>query len=262
MSSTGHWYQEGAAAPPPSPASASGVNGLGLAGFIIGLVGLCGSGGMLSPLGLLLSLLGLMRAPRGFAVAGTIVGALGTCCCFPWILPFALVLVGILSIGAAIGWIAGIASVFGGPTAVSWVRASFIAFFLSSFYAQHGSLPTSLDELDLGADVVQDAWGRPFQYRVTDDPEGFVLTSPGADNAPGTADDVEMRGEVRGGRLDIEPAGRAGRNRGGNRLPTPADPASGPAPDPASGPAPGPATKDGPAPGPAPGNETESGPGA
>ena len=45
------------------------TNGLGLAGFIVSLVGIC-SGGVLSPIGLVLSIVGLFREPRGFAIAG------------------------------------------------------------------------------------------------------------------------------------------------------------------------------------------------
>ena len=53
------------------------TNGLGIAGFIVSLVGFL-SCGLLSPIGFLLSLVGLTKQPRGFAIAGALIGAIGT----------------------------------------------------------------------------------------------------------------------------------------------------------------------------------------
>jgi hypothetical protein len=58
----------------PAPAS----NDLGLAGFIVSLLGLVLSGGLLCPVGLVLSAMALRREPRGFAVAGFVIGLVGT----------------------------------------------------------------------------------------------------------------------------------------------------------------------------------------
>jgi hypothetical protein len=52
-------------------------NGLGTAGFIVSLVGLV-TCGLLCPIGLLLSVFGLLKPPRGFAIAGTLIGGLGS----------------------------------------------------------------------------------------------------------------------------------------------------------------------------------------
>jgi hypothetical protein len=54
------------------------TNGLGIAGFVVSLAGLVLTCGALSPIGLILSLFALLRRPRGFAVAGTLVGLAGT----------------------------------------------------------------------------------------------------------------------------------------------------------------------------------------
>src|SRR5688572_25362426 len=59
------------------PQQASPQNGLGIAGFITSLVGWI-SCGVLSPIGLILSLIALGKQPRGFAIAGAIIGALGS----------------------------------------------------------------------------------------------------------------------------------------------------------------------------------------
>ena len=64
------------------PATAPGAtgrpastNGWGLAGFIVSLVSIC-TCGVIAPIGLILSIVGLFRDPKGLAIAGTIIGAL------------------------------------------------------------------------------------------------------------------------------------------------------------------------------------------
>src|SRR5215217_6171663 len=53
------------------------TNNMGLAGFITSLIGLV-SCGVLSPIGLPLSPIGMIKPPRGFAIAGTILGLIGS----------------------------------------------------------------------------------------------------------------------------------------------------------------------------------------
>src|SRR6056297_1203570 len=52
-------------------------NTLGTAGFVTSLVGWV-TCGVLCPIGLLLSVIALFKAPRGMAIAGTIIGGLGS----------------------------------------------------------------------------------------------------------------------------------------------------------------------------------------
>lgn len=52
-------------------------NSLGLAGFILSLIGFF-SCGLLSPIGLILSFFGLFKPPRGLAIAGFILGLIGS----------------------------------------------------------------------------------------------------------------------------------------------------------------------------------------
>ncbi len=61
----------------PYPAPPRRSNGLGVAGFVVSLVGVF-TLGLLCPVGLLLSLMALLRSPRGFAFAGVVIGLLGT----------------------------------------------------------------------------------------------------------------------------------------------------------------------------------------
>jgi hypothetical protein len=52
-------------------------NGLGLASFIVSLVGLI-SAGILSPVGAIMGLIAMRREPKGFAIAGFVLGLLGS----------------------------------------------------------------------------------------------------------------------------------------------------------------------------------------
>ena len=52
-------------------------NGMGVAGFVVSLIGLVGTCGLLCPLGFLFSLIGLGKEPRGLAIAGTVIGGVG-----------------------------------------------------------------------------------------------------------------------------------------------------------------------------------------
>ena len=52
------------------------TNTIGLFGFIVALTGLLCC--VTFPIGLILSLIGLRKPPRGFAIAGTVIGSLGT----------------------------------------------------------------------------------------------------------------------------------------------------------------------------------------
>lgn len=62
-------------------------NGFGTAGFIVSVLSLflCG---LTSPLGLLMSLVGLLFRPRGMAAAGVVLGLLGSW----WLFAFGLVM--------------------------------------------------------------------------------------------------------------------------------------------------------------------------
>ena len=52
-------------------------NGLGLASFIVSILGLV-SAGILSPVGAVMGLIAIRREPRGFAIAGLVIGLVGS----------------------------------------------------------------------------------------------------------------------------------------------------------------------------------------
>lgn len=68
-------------------------NDLGVAGFV-SLLGLL-TCGCIAPLGLLLSVMALSKQPRGLAIAGTVIGTIGSLWVFALLL---LVLLGVVSI--------------------------------------------------------------------------------------------------------------------------------------------------------------------
>jgi hypothetical protein len=53
------------------------TNAFGLVGFILSLAGFV-FGGLLCPLGLIFSVIGMKREPKGFAIAGLVIGIIGT----------------------------------------------------------------------------------------------------------------------------------------------------------------------------------------
>ncbi len=68
-------------------------NGMGTAGFVLSLIGWV-TCGVLCPVGLLFSLVGLNREPRGLAIAGTVIGGIGTLLVVGACLLFALGILG------------------------------------------------------------------------------------------------------------------------------------------------------------------------
>lgn len=73
-------------------------NGLGTAGFVVSLIGFL-TCGFISPLGLLFSIIGLFKRPRGLAAAGVVLGTIGSAWLF---LGGFVMLAGLVGAGAAV----------------------------------------------------------------------------------------------------------------------------------------------------------------
>jgi len=85
---------------PPAPQQTIVVqqapsNGLGLAGFITSIISVLFTCGLLSPISFLLSIIGLFKRPRGFAIAGSIISVIQL---------LAIAMIGISPILAVIGF--------------------------------------------------------------------------------------------------------------------------------------------------------------
>jgi len=179
------------------------TNGLGIAGFILSLVGLCGTGGFLIALGLIMSLIALKDEPRGFAIAGVVIGALGSCGIILTLLiaPFVIltVLLGLGATGAALG----LAAIVGGAELESQIEMAILDAAIQEHVEDRGSLPASLDDLrsfmgsDAPAGLFTDHWANPYEYELTEgDGPGYRLYSAGADGIAGNADDVTYDGDL------------------------------------------------------------------
>ncbi|MBX9736245.1 MAG: hypothetical protein K2X32_04905, partial [Phycisphaerales bacterium] len=156
------------------------TNVVGLVGFLISLVGVlggCVGAVVVSPVGLVVSLAGLLRRPRGFAAAGVVLGLLGTL----W-LALAIVLMG------------GVVMVFSAAVGAATEGAVFSVTerCVRDYNAERGHPPASIDELLKGG-FLRDApslYGEPVTMRVESSMR-VVLLSAGPDRLMGTRDDRE-----------------------------------------------------------------------
>ena len=140
-----------------------GGNALGLAGFITSLVGVVMTAGFLCPVGLILSLVALRRQPRGFAIAGTVIGLLGSCGgCFAIAIGVPLLAGGAVLL-AALGFVAG-----GGVPALHTIDHMLqVRSAIEAFEKANGTLPASLADLNMPKDMLEDGWGTPLQYQMS-----------------------------------------------------------------------------------------------
>lgn len=158
--------------PPPS-------NGLGVAGFVVSLSGLIVCLGLTSPVGLILSLIALAKEPRGFAIAGSITGVLGS-------------IMGVLTVLAVTGVIGN--GLFSGnyfgqsATSITLDNASYVID--TTFSTNQDTLPDeAVGDAILGS--FTDEWNNPIKYLPTPgSTQDYTLTSPGPDGILNTTDDI------------------------------------------------------------------------
>jgi len=164
-------------------------NTLGLAGFVTSLVGVTFTGGLLCPVGLILSLFALRRQPRGFAVAGTVLGFFGSC----WGCLAATIALPVLGvIGSAIALL-----LTGGVPAFETLDHMMqVKFAISVYENKNGAPPNTLADLQLPQDIIEDGWGTPLQYQLTNTPPvwNWTLQSAGSDQTL-DASDMQFKGD-------------------------------------------------------------------
>lgn len=167
-------------------------NTLAIVGLVVSVVGLVGSGGILCPIGLIISLIALGKPyGRGWAIGGIVVGLLGTCMGVAVIaLAGATIMVAITIAVAGVGLFA-LAATQGENIEVSADMLS-IADGAVIYKDDNGSLPADLDALDLDTPTLTDPWGNPYRYILIEREPGFEITSTGADGQPATSDDVRL----------------------------------------------------------------------
>ncbi|MBX2851534.1 MAG: hypothetical protein KTR15_07305 [Phycisphaeraceae bacterium] len=160
-----YYYQ-----PPPT-------NALGIAGFVVSLSGMIVCLGLTCPLGLVLSLIALAKSPRGYAIAGSIVGALGSVL---GVLT-ALVFTGVIGTG-----------LFGNPyyshTANEIDNASYD--INSHFQNNQDTLPDQATG-NMLISSYDDEWNNNLKYEPTPgSTTDYTITSAGPDTVFNTIDDI------------------------------------------------------------------------
>lgn len=162
-----HYYQ-----PPPT-------NGLGVAGFVVSLSGMIVCLGLTCPIGLVLSLIALTKNPRGFAVAGSIIGLLGS-------------ILGVLSVLVVSGAIG--AGIFGmnyyGQSVTSYTMDNASWEIDEHFTDNQDTLPAEADGDALIAGYL-DEWNNALKYLPTpNSTQDYTITSLGPDGVANTNDDI------------------------------------------------------------------------
>ena len=161
------------------------TNGLGIAGLVVSILGIL-SCGIISPLGLLLSLIALLKPPRGLAIAGTVVGFLGT---------------GFLVL---VGW----GMVMGVTIGVKTVKTRELALeardVIEEYYTENAAYPDGIEGNKLIAGMV-DAWDNDLRYDADDD--SYLIRSASHDGDMDTDDDILVNSSDVSfdlGKLDID----------------------------------------------------------
>lgn len=162
--------------PPPS-------NGMGVAGFVVSLCGLFFTAGFICPIGLVVSLFGLRKEPRGLAIGGVAVGLVGS------LLAVFVAVVTYRAINSSGGFWSGL---FAGPSQTQW-QMDFASDEIDEYFdLNNDTLP---DEATGNSLIVGylDEWNNPLRYRlIPDATEDYELISAGADGQFDTADDIVM----------------------------------------------------------------------
>lgn len=149
-------------------------NGFGTLGCLFSVLGIF-TFGLASPIGLGLSLVGMLRRPRGAATVGTILGGLGTA--------FLLL----------VGW-GVLSSVDAATNARNLARTEdalqAAVVTVESFEHENGHLPEGVDgnKLLINAEL-NDGWGQSIRYEPLDK-DSFQVRSAGPDETFDTSDDL------------------------------------------------------------------------
>jgi hypothetical protein len=163
-------YHQSYAQPEPT-------NGLGVAGFIVSLVGLVVTCGLLCPLGLLLSLFALFKRPRGFAFAGTVIGLVGTA-----------FIIGVFGLFATAVATRARHTVVEEKTADTESVLAEAEDIIDRYFIDNGQLPEDIEGNKLLVELV-DGWGGSIRYDRLDE-QRYLVRSPGEDGEFDTDDDV------------------------------------------------------------------------
>ncbi len=166
------------------------TNGLGIAGFFIAIVGLFIPTGIVALLGMLISLVALGKAPRGFAGMGVVVGLLGTVL---WLAIMGIAILGAVAVGV-VAMVAGAAAFILTQPEIIEVTSDMLNVTIAAveYEDENKTLPEELDDLGLSVSTRTDPWGNPYRYVIVEDEPGFDVISAGSDGIMGTGDDLKL----------------------------------------------------------------------
>lgn len=159
-------------------------NQLGLIGFIVSILGLVFTCGVLSPIGLLISLAGLLSRPRGYAIAGVVTGLLGSL----WIVLIAAAFWVMAAVGVAARPAIQEAFVQFGEMATTVNKMVEAKAKVEEFRSKNERLPDGVEGNKLVAEF-KDSKGNALRYDVRED--GYVIRSAGRDGKFETPDDLD-----------------------------------------------------------------------
>jgi hypothetical protein len=166
-------------------------NQLGLVGFVLSLVGILGTCGLLCPLGALISFLALFKRPRTLAFLGLLIGLAGSLGFIFW--GFAA-LVAVLGLGTAA------VALESGPRLDTLQTLSRAQSALTTHYRKHNDTLPNANEwrsvLSRAGVSTVDGWNRPYDYSIEGDNK-FVLISAGPDGTFHTEDDITPEWSIR-----------------------------------------------------------------
>jgi hypothetical protein len=175
----------------PAPRAAPETNGLGVASFIFSILGFVLLPVVGSVVGLVLGFVAMRREPKGLAVAGTAISAIG----------LLLSCAGIVFFAMMVGFFTRTMQGFSvqSSTAVTLRTQQWAADATAAHFATTGEWPADLESVSGGTGVM-DAWGTPMALRVnsevsrdgggSDAPPRATIESAGPDGVFDTEDDL------------------------------------------------------------------------
>ena len=165
-------------------------NTIAVIGFIFAIIsftGIC----IAAPIGLILSIIGLRKEPRGLAIAGFIISGITTLFYGFIAALYGTVILACIGLGAAVT-----------PSIQTISALTDAAHQIEDAKNAEGSYPGAEKGNALIADKT-DYWKQPLRYEPTAD--GFVVRSAGADKKFDTSDDMTMDDHRLAPRIEIPP---------------------------------------------------------
>lgn len=157
-------------------------NALGVAGFVlvmIGLVGCCIPPVLaVGTLGGILCFFGLFRAPRALAIAGFILALIQT----------ALLTALLIALGGTIFAVMELPGYLRSAQSMMEIGQK-----VEEYRMQNGTLPDSLDQLT--GITRNDGWGNPIIYQLDAANNTYSIITNGPDGLPNTDDELELPGD-------------------------------------------------------------------